>query len=340
MKVEKITLFLAFFFFLALPHSSFAQDVSMPGNGIWKEDGNVGIGTTSPSAALTVGGDMQFGNNGNRTITVGFKSNGGPGSTLSVGAGGTASGTGGNLYLFPGTGDNAGNTILGHNGNIPLGNVGIGTTSPVAKLDVFSNGSARVLVGDTCSAAPNTYAGLGLGIPSFSGCTNYSLSGEGTNVFLNAPNANGNVYIRTGNYDRMIVNGASGNVGVGTTNPVEKLDVSGNVRATNFITSSDERLKTNITPLTNALDKILTIQAVRYDFKTEPSQPAGKGQHIGFIAQNVEKQYPELVTTESNGYKAVAYDKMTPVLLEAIREQQKEIDQLREEIKVLQSTKK
>ena len=57
-----------------------------------------------------------------------------------------------------------------------------------------------------------------------------------------------------------------------------------------------------------------------------------KGADVGIIAQQIEKVLPEVVTTRDNGYKAVKYEKIVALLIEAIKEQQSEIDQLKEKI--------
>ncbi len=111
-----------------------------------------------------------------------------------------------------------------------------------------------------------------------------------------------------------------GTFGIGTASPMAKLDVAGNVRATAFVTASDSRLKQNITSLGSTLDDLASLRAVRYDLKSEGASASGEGRHIGFIAQEVEKQFPALVFTDADGMKAVAYDKMTPILVEAVKE--------------------
>jgi hypothetical protein len=87
-----------------------------------------------------------------------------------------------------------------------------------------------------------------------------------------------------------------------------------------LVFASDERLKKNIEPLKSSLDKVMHLNGVSYEWKSEENQ--GKGREIGLIAQEVETLIPELVVTDSNGYKAMSYDKMVPVLVEAIKEQQ------------------
>jgi hypothetical protein len=86
------------------------------------------------------------------------------------------------------------------------------------------------------------------------------------------------------------------------------------------------------------------MQGVRYNWRqTEfPELNFSEGEQIGLIAQDLEKILPELVTTGPDGYKSVSYEKLTPVLIEAVKEQQKEIEYLKaelEEIKALLTNK-
>ena len=114
----------------------------------------------------------------------------------------------------------------------------------------------------------------------------------------------------------------SGNVGIGTTAPSYKLHVAGDIYATGDVTSfSDMRYKTNIQPLQHCLDRVQNISGVTYNFKAdvEQDQEAAK-RHIGFLAQEVEEQFPELVLTDSQGTKSVAYGNTVAVLLECIKE--------------------
>lgn len=81
--------------------------------------------------------------------------------------------------------------------------------------------------------------------------------------------------------------------------------------------SSDERLKTNITDLTSdTLDKVLNIKTVSYNWINFPD----KGSQIGFLAQDLEQYFPQVVSEAPNGFKTVSYGGMTPILVEAIRE--------------------
>lgn len=92
--------------------------------------------------------------------------------------------------------------------------------------------------------------------------------------------------------------------------------------------SSDERLKKDITTIPNALEKVTLIQGVEYDWDTE-LQNVFTGHDVGVIAQQIEKVLPAAVTDRENGYKAVNYAKIIPLLIEAIKELKQEIEVLK-----------
>jgi hypothetical protein len=122
---------------------------------------------------------------------------------------------------------------------------------------------------------------------------------------------------------------SAGNVGIGTETPSFKLDVNGGIRCVGAVnTTSDARLKQNIRPVGNALQNVLKLNGVRYTFRDAafPTMNFPKGEQIGVLAQEVEKVYPELVSTDDKGYKSVNYAQLNAVLIEAIKEQQKEIE--------------
>ncbi|MFT7606253.1 MAG: hypothetical protein ACI8VT_003853 [Saprospiraceae bacterium] len=107
---------------------------------------------------------------------------------------------------------------------------------------------------------------------------------------------------------------------------ISELNNSGNVRGISFISTSDARYKKGIKDLTNGLDKVLQLQGVTYQYKDEFERfEAEKGKdQIGFIAQDVQKVLPELVSgegTEEN-YLGIKYANLTVVLVEAIKGQQ------------------
>jgi hypothetical protein len=112
----------------------------------------------------------------------------------------------------------------------------------------------------------------------------------------------------------------------------DNLRVAGDVHARNFPASSDERLKTRISPLVDVLHKLDKIRGVSFEWNelySSPKVPKGRKQ-IGVIAQEVEAVFPELVTTwGEERYRAVDYSKLTAVLIEAIKELRRENDSVR-----------
>lgn len=118
-------------------------------------------------------------------------------------------------------------------------------------------------------------------------------------------------------------------MGIGTAAPTQKLHVVGNVLATGFLYSSDKNLKQDITPLSDSLSKILSLNGYAYNWKSTGQKD------IGVIAQEVEEVYPELVHTDASGIKSVEYANLIAPLIEAIKEQQKEIDALKSQVVTL-----
>ena len=126
---------------------------------------------------------------------------------------------------------------------------------------------------------------------------------------------------------------SSGSLGVGVNpNATDgRGDFSNDVVA---YSTSDKRLKENIKPLDNALDKVMQISGVSFDWKELTKEEkktihGNEGHDVGVIAQEVEEVLPEVVTTRDSGYKAVKYEKLVPLLIESIKELKKEINGLK-----------
>jgi hypothetical protein len=119
-----------------------------------------------------------------------------------------------------------------------------------------------------------------------------------------------------------------GSIGVGTT----ASGASGEIRATGDITayySSDKRLKENIQPIVNALSKVESINGNTYDWKEGFEEiHSHKGSDLGVIAQEVQSVLPDVVVERDNGYLAVDYIKLVPVLIEAIKELSAKVKEL------------
>lgn len=92
------------------------------------------------------------------------------------------------------------------------------------------------------------------------------------------------------------------------------------IAAVGFVSSSDSLFKTNVSPLTNSLTKVTQLKGVSYDWlHNNPKYVFDSTQQIGFIAQDVQKVVPQVVSKDVNGFLAVDYGRLTPVLVEAIK---------------------
>jgi len=111
------------------------------------------------------------------------------------------------------------------------------------------------------------------------------------------------------------------------------LDVSGSIGATADVVayiSSDKRLKDNIKNIANPLEKLEKLNGVEFDWNDK--QDLYEGHDIGVIAQEVEEVLPEIVDTREDGHKAVKYDRMVALLIEVAKEQQQQINELKEKL--------
>jgi len=127
-----------------------------------------------------------------------------------------------------------------------------------------------------------------------------------------------------------------GAVGIGATNPgAYMLFVQGDGYASGqFISGSDERFKKDIKPLDNVLERIDRLQGVSFSWRQEEFSERNFNDRtqIGVIAQQLEKEFPELVTTDKAGYKGVAYDRIGVILLEAVKELRKENQEMQKKM--------
>jgi hypothetical protein len=205
--------------------------------------------------------------------------------------------------------------------------VGIGTTSPGAKLDVDvagSNGGMRVISSSDSKIAHFRLAGGSRELLQIGG---ESDSVSKVQIGTSATSAPA---IEIDSSDDVKITESLG-IGVAASSTTGRLDCSNDVVA---FSTSDKRLKENIKPLDSALDKVLQISGVEFDWKelTEEEKKTihgNEGHDVGVIAQEIEEVLPEVVTTRDSGYKAVKYEKIVPLLIEAIKEQQQQIEELK-----------
>jgi hypothetical protein len=255
------------------------------------------------------------------------------------------------------------NLVLNPNG----GNIGIGTSSPSAKLNL-SGGGFRIFDGFANNVARpglNTSAignyeirGVGAGggstqadgaddgfirISAGGGNSSNTQSSIDITGYSSVADMNNNILMRTAGLERLRID-LNGNVGIGTSTPTTKLYVNGDITANSVAGTSDLRFKTNIRPVTHALDKVKALQGVYFNWnqKAFPEKEFGTQDELGFIAQEVEKVVPEVVSKDKSKeeYRSVKYDKVVALLVEAIKEQQKQINDLKTQVKQLKRSKK
>lgn len=225
------------------------------------------------------------------------------------------------------------------------GNVGIGTTAPEAKLDINGN----VVISPQSAAWGE---GIKFSMPN-------TTTWGGLRWSRNRPNYDGNFYIGYTALDATddLVFGANnggaqidnilrltkaGNVGIGTADPQGyKFYVNGTAYSWGGWQGSDINFKKEIRAIDDPVDKVLRLNGVSYEWKTDDYKDKNfpEGRHYGVIAQEIEKVLPEVVNTAPDGTKSVAYTEIIPVLIEAIKAQQKEINDLKELVNQLTSNK-
>ncbi len=183
--------------------------------------------------------------------------------------------------------------------------VGIGTTTPGAALQVVGSG----FFGADSNSLPSSVGG-------------------GIRIFKDATSNDGNIfaydYGTGGGPLGLLLQQPGGNVGIGAIDASCKLNVTGNICSNGNAITSDERFKKQIKRIQNPLAKIARLEGYTYQMRTNEFQGRNfsEGSNLGLLAQNVEKVFPELVTTLQDGYKAVNYDGLIPVLVEGMNEQQ------------------
>ena len=185
--------------------------------------------------------------------------------------------------------------------------------------NVANNAQNRVVLATSESVSGSATSGL-----TYNGSTltidgNVNTGQGATEVYLMNQN------IQTGNSVQF--NG----LGVGTA----ASGVVGAILATNDVVafaSSDKRLKENLEPIGSAIEKVGQLNGYTFDWIPMEGIHVHSGRDVGVIAQEVEKVLPEIVEDRGNGYKAVKYDKLTALLIQAVNEQQKQIELLTTEL--------
>ncbi|MBU0473379.1 MAG: tail fiber domain-containing protein [Bacteroidetes bacterium] len=331
----------------------------------FQDNGNVGIGTTSPNAKL----DVRGGN-----VSTDFRITRDPVAAPNTYTYITAPGNDPGA-AFIGVSDNTyGSTIV--QTMTAQGRVGIGTTTPYSKLEVQD----KIIAGDETSTNGSTIIeghysqssndvvntlgsmfGSGAWLMGYcmrpkSGSSGYISSADNatfersgmelSNRFFKlhyAPTQSTTVGNDiTGLTTPFYVDLENAKVGINTTSPSYRLYVNGTSGGTNAWTNdSDKRLKKDVNLIENGLDKVMKLRPITFYWKQSefPKRNYDDRNHVGFIAQEVEVVVPQVVSTADDEMKtkSIAYSDLVPVLTKAIQEQQKLIEELRDRISNLEN---
>jgi hypothetical protein len=218
----------------------------------------------------------------------------------------------------------------------PIGGfVGIGNNSPSSTLTV-GNASGTIAGELTLNPSSTQYEGgqINLKKSPLGSTADWIIDQYGTSL----SDARLRIFNSLGESNGMAIL-ENGNIGMGTLVPTVRLQVNGDIIANSIAGSSDLRYKTNIHTVENALDKVKALRGVYFNWnqKAFPSKDFTDKTELGFIAQEVEKVLPEVVIKDKTAeeYRSVKYDKVVALLVEAIKEQQKQIDSLTIEVNKL-----
>lgn len=220
--------------------------------------------------------------------------------------------------------------------------IGIGTASPISQLHIRKTTSLGPIIqlenafngsgADTLIRFGDSTENYSYSVGSDDSANSFRISYNGTSYNGAVPGTNdflildtsGNAHIPNGDLKVALGSIAVGNISNSATDG--RIDASNDVVA---FSTSDIRLKDNIRTIDNALDKVNSIQGIEFDWIEKEEVHGNKGHDIGVIAQEIEKILPDVVTTRDSGYKAVKYEKIVPLLIEAIKDLSKQVDGLK-----------
>ena len=190
------------------------------------------------------------------------------------------------------------------------------------KIYRYWNGTKWINVGGSAASTPAGWALTG---------------NTGTNPTSNYVGTTDNVSLRlkTNGVTRIQIDSTTGNVGIGMKpTGTYILEINGNLKTAGITETSDIRWKKDVKTLSNSLEKVGQLRGVSYNWRKDefPDKNFDNKEQIGLIAQEVDKIYPQLVDTDALGFKSVQYSKVVALLIEALKEQQSEINSLKAEV--------
>lgn len=199
-------------------------------------------------------------------------------------------------------------------------NVGIGTSLPKASLHIAANGGNILFGNGTCNSS---FAAIGFA--SSLTCANYSLLGNGSDTVINRPTG-GSIIFRENNGTQMTI-AAGGAVSINTLGSAGSTQLCRNASNQISTCSSSLRYKTNIQPFIGGLSVLNRLRPITFDWKQ------GGMHDLGFGAEDIAAIEPLLVTRNDKGeVEGVKYDRITAVLVNAVKEQQEQINQQQQQI--------
>ena len=306
--------------------------------GVLTKDGAWGFGTTTPNTRVHINSDA--GENPFRVQVNGLSK----------------------LYVDNGGGVSVGSSAIPPaNGLFVSGNTGIGTSVPVTKLQV-AGGSDASLTGNGFLVLGST-AGANIVIDdneiiarNNGGTSTLFLNNDGGNLSVNGGNNTGNLGIglsAPANRLHVVQDVANRAIewqhestadfwtlGIGTSTLNARFEFNGTGKGQiassdgAYSQISDERLKQDIKPLPSVLNKVMQLKPSEYYFKDAKAN--AKNKSIGFIAQDVEKVFPQVVRDEDKGYKWLSYADFSVIAIKAIQELQPKIEEQNATIAALQ----
>jgi hypothetical protein len=204
-----------------------------------------------------------------------------------------------------------------------------GYISTAMGVNATASGQSSIAMGREVAALGNNSFAIGLGNSSGVSGTYPQVTGANSMGIFMGDRINDDITAD----NTMAIMG--GEVGIGLTAPTVELDVSGSIQYTGTLADvSDKRLKQNIQPLESELGKIVQVNPVSFEMIANPSVT-----ELGVIAQELEEIYPDLVNTanDASGTKSVNYVGLIAPMIQALQEQQKQIDNLKKQIEILNS---
>jgi len=221
------------------------------------------------------------------------------------------------------------------------GNVGIGTASPDTRLSVLGTGAAfptTYNIGDiaTFVAPADSFSSISLVKGGIANPQGLHFGVNQASLFSEIQASHDGVATNT-----LALNRQGGNVGIGTSAPTALLSVNGTANKPgggSWDIFSDERLKNIKGSFNSGLKALMQLQPIRYQYRKDNALGLkSETENVGFGAQSLQKIIPEAVTKNSDGYLMVNNDPILWTMLNAIKEQQKEIEQLKGQIRQLRA---